>query len=589
MTPLEILTIVTQMLGGLALFLSGMGSMSNALSAMTEGKLNRIIHKVTKNRFMAFIFGAGLTALVQSASATTVLTVGLVNSGLIKFTEAIGLIIGANLGTTANAWILSLNSIDGESFIMTIIKPTFFAPYLAIIGVAINMFSHSQKKKDAGAALLGFSIMMIGMAMMSQAIEPLKEMQSLTDMLIRFTNPVLGFLFACLFTMLIQSSDATIGILLAFAHSIGVTYGMAIPLICGAQVGTCITALLSSLGGSNNGKRTALLNLYYNLLKTIPFLCIFYLLKYFLDFSLFNKNVGIIGIPLAHTFINLCGIVVWLPLSGVIVYLARKTIPLSEKEKQAIANNLTMLDDSFLKTPSMAIEQADRAVIMLSDIVGEAFLAAIDLRENPERIEHVNLLCERARRYHEQIDSYLSKIIALEIGKVERANVSLLSTGSTAFGRMGKIAGRLQDMITNFGSYGEKLTERDRKDIHIMGQAIFEIVQLTIKGFSARTTNLSYAISYYTEEVLNLSQIVKRNYVQRVHNEGIERSGDTLFPDICHAEEQLIDYCDMIGEALIRFDRESGGKEGTRFVPDEKTRYQIHMIFKDKIEELQKD
>lgn len=589
MTPLEILTIVTQMLGGLALFLSGMGSMSNALSAMTEGKLNRIIHKVTKNRFMAFLFGAGLTALVQSASATTVLTVGLVNSGLIKFTEAIGLIIGANLGTTANAWILSLNSIDGESFIMTIIKPTFFAPYLAIIGVAINMFSHSQKKKDAGAALLGFSIMMIGMAMMSQAIEPLKEMQSLTDMLIRFTNPVLGFLFACLFTMLIQSSDATIGILLAFAHSIGVTYGMAIPLICGAQVGTCITALLSSLGGSNNGKRTALLNLYYNLLKTIPFLCIFYLLKYFLDFSLFNKNVGIIGIPFAHTFINLCGIVVWLPLSGVIVYLARKTIPLSEKEKQAIANNLTMLDDSFLKTPSMAIEQADRAVIMLSDIVGEAFLAAIDLRENPERIEHVNLLCERARRYHEQIDSYLSKIIALEIGKVERANVSLLSTGSTAFGRMGKIAGRLQDMITNFGSYGEKLTERDRKDIHIMGQAIFEIVQLTIKGFSARTTNLSYAVSYYTEEVLNLSQIVKRNYVQRVHNEGIERSGDTLFPDICHAEEQLIDYCDMIGEALIRFDRESGGKEGTRFVPDEKTRYQIHMIFKDKIEELQKN
>ena len=416
-TPIEIFTIIASMLGGLALFMTGMNMMSDSLASMTGGALNHLIGKVTKNKFFAFLFGTGLTAMVQSASATTVLTVGLVNSGLIRFAGAIGLIIGANLGTTATAWILSLNAIGGESFLMTIIKPSSFSPFLAVAGVVLTMFSRSQKKKTIGSALLGFAIMMIGMNLMSQAVAPLKEIPLIRNLLISFTNPVLGFLFACAFAMLIQSSDAVIGIVQAFALSIGITFGMAIPLICGAQVGTCITSMIASLGTSNNGKRTALLNLYYNLLKTIPFMVIFYLLNHILGFSFLENTIGGTGIPFFHTFINLCGTAVWLPLSDVIVHLAQRTIPQSEKEKQEEANTLTMLDEILLTTPGLAIEQADKAVTLLSETVGEAFLTAAAFLEDPAQLDKAQLLCERSRRYQEQIDDYLVRIASHELDK----------------------------------------------------------------------------------------------------------------------------------------------------------------------------
>ena len=586
MSAVEIFLIIAQMLGGLALFLTGMNMMSDSLSSLTGGALSRLIGKVTKNRFFAFLFGTGLTAIVQSASATTVLTVGLVSSGMIKFVQAIGLIIGANLGTTATAWILSLNAIDGESLLLTIIKPSSFSPFLAIVGVVMTMFCHSQKKKDIGSALLGFSIMMIGMNLMSQAVAPLKEVPVIRNLLVSFSNPILGSLFACGFAMLIQSSDAVIGIVQAFALSIGITYGMAIPLICGAQVGTCVTALISSLGASNNGKRTAFLNLYYNLLKTIPFMVIFYLLNHFLGFSFLDKSVGGIGIPMFHTFINLCGSVVWLPLSSVIVFLAQHTIPMSEREKLDEANMLTMLDELLLSTPGLAIEQADKAVMLLSDTVGEIFLTAIAIRQDPKLFEQAQILCERALRYQEQIDEYLVRITARELGVKDRAAVALLSTGNTAFGRMGRVGARIIEMDQEVGDSPLQIPEEDRREIRIVGEAVYEIMQLTIRGYSARIPNISRTIRYYTEEIMALNNIVKTRFIQRLHAKAGIRTGSTLYTDICYAEEQLTDYCDMIADALIRYDRDCG--ESSRVVSgsDEMSRQQVHEIFRDKFEAL---
>ena len=285
MGVLDIFAIIASMFGGLALFLFGMDTMSESLTAMTGGVLNRVIDRITKNRVFAFLFGAVLTAIVQSSSAITVLAVSLVNSGIIELGKAVGLIIGANLGTTATAWILSLNAVEGESIWMTLVKPSSFSPFLAIIGVFMKMFAHSEKRKNTGSVVLGFSVMMIGMNLMSQGVSPLRSVPAIQEMLLSFSNPILAFMFACAFAMLIQSSDAVIGILQAFAISMTVRFTVAIPLICGAQVGTCITALLSSLSTSNNGKRTALVNLYYNLLKTIPFLCVFYLLNAIFGFK----------------------------------------------------------------------------------------------------------------------------------------------------------------------------------------------------------------------------------------------------------------------------------------------------------------
>ncbi len=581
MSAIELVTIIGSMLGGLALFLVGMGNMTSSLSAMTGGTLNHMIEKVTKNRFASFLFGAGLTALVQSVSATSVLTVGLVNSGMIEFSKAISLIIGANLGTTSNAWILSLNAVDGESFLMTVIKPSFFAPFVAIIGVALTMFAHSEKKKNIGSALLGFSIMMIGMSLMSSAVAPLKEIPAITNLLMSFTNPILGFLFACGFALLIQSSDATIGIVLAFAHSIGVTYGMAIPLICGAQVGTCITAIISSIGRSNNGKRTALLNLYYNLFKTLSFMAVFYLLNSIFHFSLLGQDVGAIGIPLFHTFINLCGCAVWMPLSFVIVNLAQRTIPLSEQEKQEQANTLTMLDENFLATPGIAIEQADKAVVLLSETVGEAFLTIVAIRENPELSEQAQLLCERSQQYKEQISAYLVELRSRKIGEKGSASVTLISTGNNVFGGMGKIAERLLGMVNEISESFDQLTEADRMDIHVLGEAISEIMQLTIRGYNFRKPGVSRTIRYYMEEVMDLGDIVKKRFIKRIHEEERPRTAGTLFTDICYAEEQLIDYCDLIAEALIRYDEELGESTPLSSESTELNRSQIHEIFRD--------
>ena len=583
MTALDVFTVVAVLVGGLALFLVGMDTMSESLTAMTGGVLNRVIDRITKNRFFAFLFGAGLTAVVQSSSAITVLSVGLVNSGILELGKAAGLIIGANLGTTATAWILSMNAVGGESLILTLIKPSSFTPFLALVGVFMKMFCRSEKKKNTGSVLLGFSVMMIGMTLMSQAVSTLREIPAIRNMLVSFSNPILGFLFACVFAMLIQSSDAVIGILQAFALSMGITFGTAIPLICGAQVGTCVTALLSSLGASNNGKRTALVNLYYNLLKTIPFLLVFYLLHHLIGFSFLTQNVGGIGIPVVHTLVNIVGSVVWLPLSGVLVSLASRTIPLSEREKQEQANTLTILDKGLLKSPSFAIEQARKAVNLLAQTVEESFLSVIDINQDRQKLL---LLSERTEKYREQIENYLTAISSQEIGKKQRAGVKLLSSANIAFGRMGLLAEQIFDFAEKIGTEEEKLTPEDRKEALVLGEAIYEIMQLTIDGFAGRKKSLSQTVQYYREEIMNLGNLIKGRYVRRAHEEGRERSQITLFTDFCYTEEKLIDYCDMIAEASIRYDKEMGMY--SRPAPDDSMREQIHMLFQDKYEALEK-
>ena len=397
---------------------------------------------------------------------------------------------------------------------------------------SFTVFSRSGRKKNIGSALLGFGTMMIGMNLMSQAVSPLRDVPVIRDTLVSFSNPVPGFLFACAFAMLIQSSDAVIGILQAFALSMGITFGMAVPLICGAQVGTCITAVISSLGASNNGKRTALLNLYYNLLKTIPFMFCFYAINRALGSSLPVRDVGGIGIPFFHTLVNLSGTAVWLPLSGIIVGLAKRTIPLSEREREELANVLTMLDKNLLGVPSVAIEQADKAVMLLAGTVGEAFIKVVGMRDDPAYSHEVGVLCERSAKYSQQIDDYLKQISEQGISTRERARVTLLSASGTAFGMMGKVAGRVWGYVDKIMLLPEISPEFNRSEIIVLGKAIYEIMQLTINGFATRSRTVPKTIRYYREEVMELGEIVKLRTIRRFHSEGKERSTGTLFTDI---------------------------------------------------------
>lgn len=561
---MDVLSIITSMLGGLALFLFGMNTMSDSLQTVSGGLMDGIVGFIKKNRIFAFLFGTIITALVQSSSAITVLSVGLVNSAIIELTQAIGLIIGANLGTTATAWLLSLNSIDGESLILTLMKPSTFAPFLAIIGVGIVMFTKTEKKKNVGTAIVGFSVMMIGMNLMSQGVAPLKEAPEIQEILVSFTNPILGFLVAMLFAMIVQSSDAVVGIVQAFALTVGITYGMAIPLVCGAQVGTCITALISSLGTSKNGKRTALLNLYYNLLKTIPFLLIFYLLNYLLSFGFLEEAVGGVGIPMFHTLVNVIGAIIWLPLAKVIIFLAEKTIPYSDAEKEEQAGKLTMLDEYLLKTPEIALKQTDTAVEMLAKTSRDAFHTVCRLGESEENQDKVARLCKRIENYNTQIDSYISKISRETEDAKNISYMSLLSTSNLAFSKIGATTSKVLEMLKQIVEAGDSVDEGDKIESRLFGDAIMETINTTTECYVNKDTSLCGVVQVYRELIMDMADLVKKRHVKRLHEKGRKYSWGTLFGDICYAEEQYIDFSDMVVEALLNYYEEIGEKDIVR-------------------------
>ena len=586
MSAIEILKVFVSMAGGLALFMFGMNAMSKSLSTLTGGMLDKLLGVVTKNRFTAFLFGTALTAVVQSSSAVSVLTVGLVNSGIILMQQALGLLIGGGLGSTATAWLLSLNALDGESILMTIIKPSTFAPFLALIGVAITLFAKKQKTINIANSLVGFSIMMIGMNLMSQGVAPLKELPALKNALVSFSNPIIGFLVACGITMLIQSSDATIGIVQAFALSMGLSFGSAIPLICGAQVGTCVTAMISSLGTSNNGKRTALINLYYSLLKVVPFMLLFYTVNAIFHFPFLEKSVGGIGIPLFHSAINIFGALLWIPFGGFIVLLAQKTIPLSEEEKLAQENKLTMLDENLLSNTPIALDQTDRAISTLGDTVEETMRSLLQF--DADNRNETLILFERIKQYRDQIDNYITKLSANTSDTNEAAFILLLTNANTAFGEIGLISEAIlnySDKLSEMGSSG-MIKETDKTEVRVLGDSIAEILELTIMGYETKDVRLSETIQTYREEVMRISETLKARHYKRMHGAEGRLISTTLFTDIFYTQERLIDYCDIVADSLIKYNRTIGAHSEKTPENAAKAKKHIHALFKDKYEIL---
>ena len=587
MSATEIVLVLAAMCGGLALFLFGMDRMSDSLGEMTGGVLGKVTGFITRSRFTAFVFGALLTAMVQSSSAITVLSVGLVNAGIIELSKAAGLLIGANLGTTATAWVLSLNAVEGQSLLMTLVKPSTFSPFLALIGVAFTMFSKSEKKKTVGLVLLGFSVMMMGMNMMSQGVAPLKEVPAVQNALISFSNPVLGFLFALAFTMLIQSSDATIGIIQAFALTIGVTFGSAIPLICGAQVGTCITAIFASMGASNNGKRTACINLYYNLLKTIPFMVVFYLLNGFFHFDFLDASVGAIGIPIVHTIINLIGAAIWLPLANVLVSLAKHTVKLSKEEMEEQENTLTMLDPILLDNPTFALEQADRAVSLLAETAEKAFYTLSQYRADSDDEETVHMLCRRTSSYHDQISSYLAQISSQGIKEDDASMHTLLVNTQTAFAKIGSVTEQiLTELIPLIGSE-TTISERVRNEVRLFGEVVYETIDLTSLSFQRKDPMLSATVQIYREEISRLSTMVGNRLIEHMHQGDLDHSYSAYIYKFLYVEEGLIDGCDIVADALLKYARAAGQDVQMQPAQIEKKRQQVRELFKDKYDMLE--
>ncbi|MBQ8166931.1 MAG: Na/Pi cotransporter family protein, partial [Lachnospiraceae bacterium] len=401
---------VLSMIGGLSLFLYGMNVMGDALSKMAGGKLERVLEKLTTNKLMAVLLGAGVTAVIQSSSATTVMVVGFVNSGIMKLKQAVGIIMGANIGTTITSWILSLSGLSGDSLFIKLLKPTSFTPILALIGVILLIFMKSEKKHDIGTILLGFAVLMFGMDAMSSAVKPLAEVDAFTNILIMFENPILGMIAGLVLTAIIQSSSASVGILQALCVTGKITYANAIPIIMGQNIGTCITAVLSSVGASKDAKRASAVHLYFNVIGTTIFMAAFYLINAIVPWPFIDDVAGAAGIAVVHTVFNVLATLVLLPMSNLLETLAVKTIKdkagEEEEEQDAV---LSLLDYRFLDQPGIAIAQSHKVAMEMARMSRDAVLEAASLIGNydEEKASHVRYIEDKVDVYEDALSAYL--------------------------------------------------------------------------------------------------------------------------------------------------------------------------------------
>ena len=581
MNGTQIFALVTGMLSGLSLFMFGMNVMSDTLTQLAGGKLSGVIDKITANRFAGWAFGTILSVFVQS-SVTTVMVVGLVNSGIMTVTQSAGVMIGANLGTTATAWLLSLNSLGG-SFWLQLLKPSSFTPFLAIGGVVFLMFAKGEKQRSIGTIVVGFSVMMIGMDMMSNAVAPLQNVPAFNRMMLSVSNPFIGVLVGIACTLMIQSSAAAIGILQALAMSVGVTYGMAIPIVCGAQVGTCLTAVLASLSGSNKGKRAGMIHLFYNLIRNTLFLVIFYILAGMLKFSFMGNVAGAVGIAAFHTLINLLGSAVFLPISRLLVKLVHMVLPFSAAEKEEEADTLTILDPLFLRNPAFAIDQVRTASFMLADVVQEYYDLYLDMIDKnlPEQSEDMRLTGVKAERYVSQLRKYCIRLSEHKMHDQEARNLAYLSSAVNNFAEMAeKIKGMTESFI-GLKKSGESFSEGAKKDIATFGSAVQEILEATVHDYATQNTRLASTVQIYREIITDLLGKINRRHVRRLHSGECSQESSRVFSEFCAGFERIIDRCDSLARYILLISGE------TASAPTEEQYERIKALFNDKFSELE--
>ena len=427
---MDIFGILT-MVGGLALFLFGMNAMGQGLEKLSGSRLERILEKMTSNPFKAIMLGALVTAVIQSSSATTVMVVGFVNSGIMRLSQAIGVIMGANIGTTMTSWLLSLTGIQGESIFMQLLKPTSFTPILAIIGIFFIMMSKSSKKKDIGTILMGFAILMFGMETMSSAVAPLADNEQFKSILTMFSNPVLGVIAGAVLTAVIQSSSASVGILQAMCATGAVTYSTALPIIMGQNIGTCVTALLSAIGANKNAKRAAMIHLYFNLIGTVLFMAVFYTVNAAVHFSFMPQAATPAGIAILHSAFNVTATLVLLPFGKWLEKLACLTIRDKKEETEtavAADPDFMILESRFLEKPSFAVEQSRNAAKKMAEDSHRTLFTALDLLKHfsADGKKAVEESEKKVDRYEDELGTYLVKLNQKDLSVHDSHSISIM-------------------------------------------------------------------------------------------------------------------------------------------------------------------
>ncbi len=540
---------VLSLLGGLALFLYGMNVMGAGLEKISGGKLESILQKMTNNPLKGVLLGAGVTAIIQSSSATTVIVVGFVNSGIMKLSQAIGIIMGANIGTTVTAWILSLSQIEGESFFLNLLKPDSFSPILALIGVALIMFSKDGRKKDIGGIFAGFAVLMFGMSAMSDAVKPLADVPEFANILLMFSNPVLGILAGAVLTAIIQSSSASVGILQALTITNGITYGSAIPIILGQNIGTCATALISCIGARKNAKRAALVHLYFNIIGSIVFLTVFYGANAIFKFSFIDQSIDAANVAVIHTAFNVFSTVILLPFNKGLEKLAKLTIREKDSEQTG-----PVLEERFLNTPAFAIEQCKNETVKMAVLARDTLIDAISVIGAYD-VKKAVMIEENEKMidlYEDKLGTYLVKVSSRSMTEEDSREASKLLHSIGDFERIGDHAVNILRVAKEMRDKNVHFSDQASTEICVMTNAVTEILNLTVEAFEANDLSLAAKIEPLEQVIDGLKAEIKMRHVARLKDGTCTIELGFILSDLITNYERVSDHCSNIAVCLIQ-------------------------------------
>ncbi len=550
------------MLGGLALFLYGMNTLGDGLTKMAGSRLEQILEKLTSSPIKAVLLGAGVTAVIQSSSATTVMVVGFVNSGIMKLSQAVGVIMGANIGTTVTSWILSLSGISGDGFLVQMLKPSSFSPVLAVIGAVFLLFLKDEKKKDIGTILLGFAVLMFGMDTMSGAVEPLADVPAFQELFLAFKNPILGMLVGAVLTGIIQSSSASVGILQAMCATGAVSFGAAIPIIMGQNIGTCVTALLSSIGANKNARRAALVHLYFNIIGTAIFMIVFYSLNAFLQFGFLAEAANPAGIAIVHSVFNITATIVLLPCSRGLEWLATKTVPEHAEEVQTAEPEhvqdagIQLLDERFMERPAFAAAQAKHAAGEMAKLVNESLTLALGLYEDYDKrkVKRILNIEEQVDAYEDMLGTYLVRLCAKPLNAHDTHEMTTLLHCISDFERMTDHAVNLAQSAKRMHKEHVHFSKKALEELSVFSDALREIISLTFRVFDEENAQAAACVEPLEEVIDDLKEEIRTRHIRRLAKGKCTIELGFALTDLVTDYERIADHCSNVAVAVIQMD-----------------------------------
>lgn len=542
MTIVEFFTL----LGGLSMFLFGMRVMGDALEKRAGNQLKSILEKLTSSTFKGFLLGLGVTLIIQSSSATTVMVVGFVNSGLMTLHQATGVIMGANLGTSVTAWLLSTSGIQGEG-ILQLFKPESFAPLFAFIGIILYMFQKNRKRQDIGLIFIGFGVLMIGMELMADAVKPLADNPTFQSVLLKFANPIIGVLVGTIFTAVIQSSSASVGILQAFSLTGVVSYSVAIPIIVGQNIGTCVSAMISSIGAGKNARRASFVHLYFNIIAAIIILPLFYLVSAFVSLPL-ETSISPLGIAIVHTGFKLIALCILMPASRLLEKLAMLTVPDGKNDREQ-----ELLDDRLLATPAVAIERARIVAHDMAKLSVETLRLSMQLIDNfnEKTLETIYAGEERVDKYEDMLGTYLVKISSCELSEADGHEAAELLHIIGDFERISDHAVNIAESAQEMSDKKLVFSEQANKELAVMIRAVDEIMSSALRSFCDVDMNAAFNVEPLEEVIDLINARLKKRHVARLQRGECTIELGFVLADLLTNLERVSDHCSNIAGCMI--------------------------------------